>query len=90
MLIRFSRKCPFVNERPYSNSNKLPNNPSFALSFQCSTSCRAGVKTRTASCQRLKENGVFESVPEVMCDAAITPPLQEVCNDDVPCPGTVI
>jgi len=53
----------------------------------CSTSCGAGIKTRTTSCQRLKETGVFESVPEVMCAAAITPPLQEACNQDVPCPG---
>lgn len=53
----------------------------------CSTSCRAGVKTRSTSCQRLKETGVFESVPEVMCSAAITPVLQEDCNQDVPCAG---
>lgn len=53
----------------------------------CSTSCGAGIKTRKKSCQRLKETGVFEPVPEVMCSAATVPPLQEGCNQDVKCPG---
>ncbi|KAJ7328150.1 metalloendopeptidase [Desmophyllum pertusum] len=53
----------------------------------CSTTCR-GIKTRTmSSCRRLKETGLFESVPNAMCATAIVPPLQEPCNQDVPCPG---
>ena len=31
---------------------------------------------------------MYESVPELMCAAAITPPLKEACNEDVKCPGT--
>ena len=58
--------------------------------LQCSTSCGAGIKTRKKSCQRLKETGVFEPVPEVMCSAATVPPLQEGCNQDVKCPGIII
>ncbi|XP_068685317.1 A disintegrin and metalloproteinase with thrombospondin motifs 6-like [Montipora foliosa] len=53
----------------------------------CSSTCQGGVKTRTTSCKRLKETGVLESVPEIMCVSAIKPPLQEDCNEDVPCPG---
>ncbi|XP_068708266.1 A disintegrin and metalloproteinase with thrombospondin motifs 6-like [Montipora foliosa] len=54
----------------------------------CSTTCREGVKTRTTACKRLEETGILESVPEIMCESAIKPPLQEACNQDVPCPGT--
>lgn len=53
----------------------------------CSTSCKPGFKTRKTSCKRLKEDGVLESVPDILCVSAIKPPLQESCNQDVPCPG---
>ncbi|PFX33597.1 A disintegrin and metalloproteinase with thrombospondin motifs 6 [Stylophora pistillata] len=53
----------------------------------CSTSCGAGIKTRKKSCQRMKETGVFEPVPDVMCATSTDPPLQEGCNQDVKCPG---
>ncbi|XP_029190426.2 A disintegrin and metalloproteinase with thrombospondin motifs 6-like isoform X4 [Acropora millepora] len=53
----------------------------------CSTSCKPGFKTRKTSCKRLKEDGVLESVPDILCVSAIKLPLQESCNQDVPCPG---
>ncbi|XP_078380418.1 A disintegrin and metalloproteinase with thrombospondin motifs 6-like isoform X1 [Oculina patagonica] len=53
----------------------------------CSTSCGEGIKTRALSCQRLKETGLFEPVPDVLCATAIAPAKQEACNQDVLCPG---
>lgn len=53
---------------------------------ECSTTCEKGTKTRTKSCQQLKETGVFQSVPDAFCATAIAPPQKEACNQDVLCP----
>jgi len=54
---------------------------------KCSTTCEKGTRTRTKSCQQLKETSVFQSVPDVMCATAIVPPQKEACNQDALCPG---
>lgn len=65
----------------------INNNFTYFL-FQCSTTCEKGTRTRTKSCQQLKETSVFQSVPDVMCATAIVPPQKEACNQDALCPGS--
>ena len=72
------------------DTNFINQYPIYIFSFQCSTSCEEGIRTRTTSCQHLKATGVFQAVPEVMCATAIVPPQKEACNQDVPCPGSTI
>ena len=55
--------------------------------MQCSKTCGGGIITRILSCKKLNKDGQYSPVPKIFCQNAVKPPVNEACNDDIPCFG---
>ena len=55
--------------------------------FQCSTTCDRGIMTRELECIRVNERGKAVPAIDILCQHAIKPSIQIICNEENPCSG---
>ena len=59
------------------------------LTFQCSSTCGGGARSRSLVCKRLNDKGELVIAPEILCHYATKPPTTMKCNME-PCPSKML